>query len=352
MRVIVVGVGSVGGFIGARLALAGNEVVLVGRPWLVDAVRARGLRLIEPRKEWSVQQGLSAVSSIAEAAALGPFDLLVLTVKAYDVDTAARQIQESDLGHTPLLCLQNGIGSEERLSQAFGADRVIVASLTQPVSVPEPGVVQLVKERGGFALAPVAREANIGHVVAVLRDAGLEVRLYRDYQAVKWSKLPLNILGNTLPAILDMPAGEVYAHIGLLRLEVAAMRELMAVTQALGVRLVDLPGYPVRPLMWALSRLPAPLLAPLLHRMVGGGREGRMPSLRRGLVQGRVVSEISDLNGAVVRYGERVGVPTPANQLLTETLGAIYAGGEDTWGEWRCRPERLIEAWEQAVAPV
>jgi 2-dehydropantoate 2-reductase len=350
MRVVVVGAGAIGGFIGARLALAGNEVTLLGRPWLVDAVRARGLRLIEPRKECLVHRGLNVVSSIAEAAVLGPFDLALLTVKTYDVDTATRQMQESDLGHPPVLCLQNGIGSEERLSQAFGADRVIAGSLTQPVSVPEPGVVRLVKERGGFALAPVAQGVNIGPAAAVLRGGGLRVRLYRDYRAVKWSKLPLNMLGSTIPAILDMPPGEVYAHVGLLRLEIAAMRELMAVMRALGVRLVDLPGYPVRPLMWALRRLPVPLLAPLLHRLVEGGREGRVPSLQRGLAQGRTVSEVADLNGAVVRYGEHVGLPTPANRLLTETLEAIYAG-RYAWSEWRRRPGRLIEAWEQAIAP-
>ncbi len=349
MRVIVVGGGAVGGFLGARLALAGNEVALVGRPWLVDAVRARGLRLIEPREECLVHQGLNVVSSIAEAAAFGPFDLALLTVKTYDVDTATRQMQESDLGHPPVLCLQNGIGSEERLSQAFGTDRVIAASLTQPASVLEPGTVRLVKEHGGLALAPVMREANVGHVATSLREAGLRVRLYRDYRAIKWSKLPLNMLGNTIPAILNMPPGEVYAHIGLLRLEIAAMRELMAVTRALGIRIVDLPGYPVRPLMWALRHLPAPLLVPLLRRLVGGGRKGRTPSLQQGLTQGRTVSEVADLNGAVVRYGERVGVATPANRLLTETLEAIYAG-RYAWDEWSRRPERLVEAWMRAIA--
>jgi len=352
MRIVVVGAGAVGGFVGARLALAGHEVTLVGRPWLVEAVRARGLRLIEPRRECLVRQGLVAVSSAAEAAALGPFDLALLTVKTYDTATAIRQMQEADLGRPPVLCLlvlQNGVGSEEPLSQAFGAGRVVVASLTQPVCVPEAGVVQLVKERGGLALAPMARGAEIGHVAAVLREAGLRVRLYPDYWVVKWSKLPLNMLGNTIPAILDMPPGEVYARPGLLRLEITAMRELMAVTRALGVRLVDLPGYPVRLLMWALCRLPTPLLAPLLHRLVGEGRKGRVPSLQWGLVQGQRRSEVTDLNGAVVRYGERMGVPTPTNRLLTETLEAIYAG-ECAWDEWRHRPERLIEAWRRAVA--
>jgi 2-dehydropantoate 2-reductase len=350
VRVIIVGAGAVGGFIGARLALAGNQVTLVGRPWLVDAVRAQGLRLIEPRQERLVHHGLSAVAGVTEAATLGPFDLALLTVKTYDVVTAARQMREVGLGHPPVVCLQNGIGSEGRLSQIFGSDRVIAASLTQPVSVPEPGVVRLVKERGGVALAPLEQETDVGRIAAALSEAGLKIRLYRDYRAVKWSKLPLNILGNTIPAILDMPPGEVYAHPGLLQVEVAAMRELTAVTRALGVRIVNLPGYPARPLMWALGHLPAPLLSPLLHRLVGGGRKGRVPSLMRGLTQERTVSEVTDLNGAVVRYGARAGVPTPVNRLLTETLEAIYAGGADAWSEWRHQPERLVEACKTPVA--
>jgi 2-dehydropantoate 2-reductase len=112
---------------------------------------------------------------------------------------------------------------------------------------------------------------------------------------------------------------------------------------------VDLPGYPVRPLMWAFRHLPAPLLGPLLCRLVGGGREGRVPSLQQGLMQGRTVSEIADLNGAVVYYGERVGVPTPTNRLLMETLEAIYAG-RYAWEEWRRQPERLVEAWRRTFA--
>ncbi len=349
MRVIVVGAGAVGGFVGARLALAGNQVTLVGRPWLVEAVRARGLRLIEPQSERLVRQGLSVVSSVTEASAGRSFDLALLTVRTYDTATAVRQMQESGLGSRPglrFLVLQNGIGTEDLLVQTFGVERVVVVALTQPVSVPEPGVVHLVKEKGGFALAPAApgTETEVGRVVTVFQEAGLRVRQYRDCRAVKWSKLPLNMLGNTIPAILDMPPGEVYVYPNLLELEIAAMRELVAVTRALRVRLVDLPGYPVRLLMWALCHLPASLLAPLLHRLVGGGRKGRKPSLQQGLAQGRNRSEVTDLNGAVVRYGERVCVPAPANRLLAETLEALYAG-ECAWDEWRRRPERLIEAW-------
>ena len=103
MRVIVLGAGAVGGFVGARLALAGHEVVLVGRPWLVDAVQARGLQLIEPQNETNVRQGLRAVSSPADAAVLAPFDLVLLTVKTYDVDTAIQQMQETDLGQPMIL---------------------------------------------------------------------------------------------------------------------------------------------------------------------------------------------------------------------------------------------------------
>ena len=349
MRVIVLGAGAVGGFVGARLALAGHEVVLVGRPWLVDAVQARGLRLIEPQNETNVRQGLRAVSSPAEAAMLAPFDLALLTVKTYDVGTAIQQMQETDLGQPMILSFQNGIGSEEQLSRAFGADRVAAASLTQPVTVPEPGVVRLVKERGGIGLAPVAPRSDVRQLARSLQEAGLRLCVYPDYRSVRWSKLPLNILGNTIPAILDMPPGEVYAHHGLAQVEVCAMRELIAVVRALGVRWVDLPGYPVRPLMWSFRRLPAPVMGGLLRRLVGAGREGRVPSLQRGLIQRRTVSEVTDLNGAVIRYGRRVGVPTPTNQLLTGTLEAIYARKYDL-DEWRHSPGRLIVAWRDAVA--
>jgi 2-dehydropantoate 2-reductase len=139
---------------------------------------------------------------------------------------------------------------------------------------------------------------------------------------MKWSKLLTNLPANASSAILDMTPAEVYALADLFRLEQAMLREALAVMRAHGIHVVDLPGTPVRLLALA-ARLPAAAARPLLARAIGAGRGAKMPSFHIDLHGGRGRSEVGWLNGAVVRFGAQAGVPTPVNQLLTDTLSAL-----------------------------
>ena len=103
---------------------------------------------------------------------------------------------------------------------------------------------------------------------------------------------------------------------------------------------MDLPGIPVRALALA-ARLPAFVARPLLKRVVGGGRGGKMPSFHIDLHAGRKKSEVEYLHGAVVRYGEKFGVPTPVSRVMVETLLALVRG-EIPIEEFSRRPEKLI----------
>ncbi len=143
---------------------------------------------------------------------------------------------------------------------------------------------------------------------------------------MKWSKMLTNLMVNSTVAILDMPPRAVLAHPGLFRLEIAMLREALAVMKAQGIRVVDTPRTPVRLLALAAS-LPAFISRPLMVRAVGGGRGGKMPSFHIDLHAGRGKSEVEWLNGAVVRYGEKSGVPTPVNKQLTGILSALTRGG-------------------------
>ena len=105
-------------------------------------------------------------------------------------------------------------------------------------------------------------------------------------------------------------------------------------------KVVDLPGTPVRALAFAV-RLPLWLSKPLLARAAGGGRGGKMPSFHIDLHSGRGKSEVDYLHGAVVRAGKRTNVPTPVNQLLTETLLAL-TNGEIPLEEYAHQPKKLL----------
>src|SRR5258708_24631333 len=92
---------------------------------------------------------------------------------------------------------------------------------------------------------------------------------------------------------------------------------------------VNLPGAPVRWLGWSIMSLPDALARPVLGRFVGAGRGAKMPSLNLDVQAGRPRTEVRWLNGAVVRQGAALGLPTPVNQVLTETVEALTSGRLD-----------------------
>ena len=347
LNILIIGAGAVGTFVGARLALAGHDVTLVGRPGLAAAVRSGGLTLIEPsgsRHTTSVR----AVDSLAAAftrsastsASTSPYDLALITVKAYDTAGVIAELRAVDAGQLPpLLTLQNGVGNEEALVEAFGADRIVSGAIDTPVSVPAPGQVQVHRERFKAGVAPVGQGAPAAQAAGLLRDAGFTVDSFADYRSLKWSKLLMNLLANAQCAILDWTPARVMADPTASRLEALAWQEAFAVMAALRIRPVAMAGYPLPLLAPFVRGLPAVWLARGLRRFVSGGRGSKMPSLHVALTAGKR-SEVGWLNGAVAHYGQAASVPTPVNRALTGVLTALTSG-EDRREEWRALPEAI-----------
>jgi 2-dehydropantoate 2-reductase len=341
VRVLIVGAGAIGSLVGHRLARAGHEVTLVGRRPYVAAVRARGLGLEDGRQvTWAMK--VRAVTNVLDVAD-EPFDLVVLTVKAYDTAEAAAQVKPLVWRGVPILVLQNGVGGEEAAAAILSEATILSAVITLSVEVLEPGLVRLATKRGGIGLAPTASGQSVAELSQVFWEAGFRTSVYRDYRAMKWSKLLLNIVANASPAILDLFPDQVFADRHLFALERAAFREAVAVMRALGLQPLSLPGYPVPLFAWALCSLPAWLLRPILRRAIVPGRGGKMPSLHIDLSKGKGKSEVEYLNGAVVRYAQELGVDVPGNRTLHAVLMGIVKG-EIPWEEYRGQPERLLTA--------
>ena len=340
MRVLVVGAGAIGSLVGYRLAASGHAVTLVGRaPW-VKAVRSQGLGL-EENGELRFQANLAAVTDI-RALAGNAFDLVICTTKVYDTSEALGQVAPLIPAGVPLLFLQNGVGGEELAGEAMPQNPRLSGIITLVVDILSPGVIRLTTRRGGIGLAAVSPGSRVGDYTSLLQQAGFErVRAYDDYRAMKWSKLLLNILGNALPTILNMPPGELYIQRSLFDLERAAFCEALAVMRGLGVVPVSLPGYPVPLFAWSMTRLPALVLHPLFHRLLISGRGGKMPSLYLDLIKGKSKSEVDFLNGAVVSYAREMGLQVPANQALYGSLKAILLAQVPV-NEFEGRPDKFL----------
>jgi 2-dehydropantoate 2-reductase len=215
---------------------------------------------------------------------------------------------------------------------------VIYGTVTTAIGKRGLGNIEVEKFRG----IGVARGHPLSEKVAqALDESGLNCTLYNNPLDMKWSKMLTNLISNATSAILDMPPREVFKHPGLYYLEISMLRECLAVMAAQGIKVVDLPGTPVKALAFAVKYLPLWLSRPLLARGVGGGRGDKMPSFHIDLHSGRGRSEVTYLNGAVVRAGEKLGIPTPANLLLNEVLVDLTLGRDDL-DLYRGKPENLL----------
>jgi len=337
MKILVFGAGAIGIYVGGRLAEAGHAVTFIARPAAAEALRAAGLRLKFKDRE-RVVKDISVAASPAQALAAGEYDFIVLALKSFDTAAALAELRAVTPTPPPILCLQNGVDNEPEIARVFGAEQVIAGTVTTAVSRLGPGAVSVERERGvgvalGHALSLKITEALMG--------AGFNVHTYPAAGPMKWSKLLVNLIGNATSAIVDLSTAEVYADRRLFAVERAMLVECLAVMRALKYEVVDLPGVPVRLIALAVERLPQFVVQPLLGRGVSAGRGGKMPSFHIDLHTRQRRTEVGWLNGAVARHGAELGVPTPVNHILTETLEAL-SEGRLSKEDFRRKPEALL----------
>lgn len=350
-HLLVIGAGAIGCLVGGKLAQADVSVTLAGRPRFVEAVRANGLRLISEGMTQRID-AIYAAPSLADAyrhaAESGRlFDAAILTVKSYDTAAALAELKEAATAAgasvPPILSLQNGVGNEEAIAAAFGPERTIAGTITAPVEVPETGVVHLTKPKFliGLAVWDTRQPAPIFAALhQQLTDAAIPLTLYADARSMKWTKLLMNQIGNATSAILAQPPGVTFAHPAIANLEIAALRETMAVMAGAGIAPVNVEKYPLGTLAPFLRHGPRWLLRPVLRKIVSGARGGKMPSLYLDLEAGKTRNEVAWYNGAVARTGAELGVHTPVNRWLSETVLRLAAHPEE-WAAWRGNVERL-----------
>jgi 2-dehydropantoate 2-reductase len=307
VKVYIVGKGAVGTYFGDLLSRAGVEVEYAPRD-------------------------LAAVRSFDA-------DVALITTKAYDTDSAIETLRKAV--PYPQKCVfvtpQNGVGNEEKLAAAFGAENVVAAALTTPVDRDRDGNAVARKE-GGLALSPMGANAY-NWLIATFTAAGMNVKVVDDWRALKWSKLALNVVANASCAILNVLPNRLVHFDRVFTLEIRMVREVRAVMAAMNVASIDLPRYPVRAL-FAIAQLPSPVARGLLARTIAGARGTKPPSLLLDLRSAKPHTEVEVLNGAVAAAGREHGVLTPVNAVYARVLNDI-AHTPPLWAKYREHPETL-----------
>jgi 2-dehydropantoate 2-reductase len=285
MKVAVMGAGAVGCYYGAMLARAGHEVVLIGRASHVEAVRAHGLRL--ETKAFDEQVRLDA--STAPAAVQGA-DLVLFCVKSADTEAAAAELRPHLSPGALVLTLQNGVDNDARVRAALGCE-VAAAVVYVATEMAGPGHVRH-HGRGELVIAPSSRSAE---VAAALIGAGVPTQVSGDVRGALWAKLVLNCAYNALSAVSQLPYGELVKGEGVAEVIRDVVAECLAVARADGV---VVPGDTDAALRGIAQSMPS-----------------QSSSTAQDLARGKP-TEIDHLNGFIVRRGEALGVPTPANRVL------------------------------------
>jgi 2-dehydropantoate 2-reductase len=324
MRIIIIGAGAIGSYFGASLIMSGNEVVFLDREPAAVMLRKSGITL---RKKDSIQKvsGLQVLSSYSKMTTAGNFDLAILAVKSYDTHHFLENILDYHVYIPAILSLQNGVENEIEMAKLFGWERVIAGSVTTAIGREGPGEVVVEKLRGvGIA----GSSSLVSQIVESFSAAGLKARYYPSIADMKWSKMLTNLPANASAAILHMLPWEIFQDQGLFKMEMEQIRESAHVMKGLGLRVTDLPGTPVR-LLGMGAKLPEWIGKPVMGGVLGRGRGGKKPSFLIEVLNHSGKSEVQYLNGAVVKYGAKLDIPTPVNSVLSRTLQAIVEGKMD-----------------------
>lgn len=323
MKILCFGAGAIGSYIAGSLALIGNPLVYIEQEQYIENLKRNGVRIEDINGEKFHLKLFDAYASADEAFSRHEFDLVITAVKGFNTDDVIRALKPYASRIPAVLSLQNGVENEKKYADAFGEEKIIPCSVCTAISRGEQGAIKVEKLRGiGIAdTHPLCVE-----LLRECAEAGLKPKLMSDGPAMKWSKLISNLLSNAASAIFSMTPAEVFADPAAFDLEMKQIRETLAVMKGLGIRPVNIPGVPIKALCFAVRCLPAFIARPILVKAVGGGRGKKMPSFYIDLNAGRKQSEVEFLNGAVVRFGAELGIPTPVNRAYYQVLTALAAG--------------------------
>jgi 2-dehydropantoate 2-reductase len=303
MKIAIMGTGGLGGYIGGRLAHAGNEVSLIARGPQLEAIRQNGLQVKHAQGEFHIQPA-QATDNPAE---VGPVELILLSVKTYDLVPAVEAMRPMVGPQTAIIPVLNGIEHIEILSDMLGAEHVLGGQTSMTAHIVAPGVVERIGEHGVFEFGEMAGDlsSRVEAIEQVLGIEGLNGKAVSNIAESMWQKFA-GICGVGVFSVVRGNAEILQRTPETLELIWQAILEGIAVAQAKDIPLDS------SLLDWAKEVMNS--LPPHFK-----------PSMLVDLERDRRI-EVEALNGAMSRLGKAVGVPTPVNDFIYACLKP-YANG-------------------------
>ena len=297
MRIAVVGAGGVGGYFGGRLAAAGSDVAFLARGAHLEAMRSRGLTI----RSYKGDLHLPRVNATDDPSAIGPVDVVLFTVKLYDVEPATALLPPLIGPDTVVIPLQNGVEAVDLVSRAAGRAHTAGGTVYIAAVIAEPGVIRhSALEHLLFGEIDGARSARLEHLHAACARAGVQATLSDRINVDIWTKFVRLSVFSGVTGVTRCPVGPIVADPELIAMVKTALSEAMAVARAKGVAVPDEVADDVER---SYAALPPQMKSSLLE----------------DLERGRPL-ELPWLSGAVVRIGREIGVATPTHQFIATVL--------------------------------
>lgn len=304
MKIAVIGSGGVGGYFGARLAASGQDVTFVARGAHLEAMQQSGLKVLSALGDLQ----LAEVKATRDTAAIGQVDVVMIAVKLWATEEAARAAKPLIGPNTVAVSFQNGVVAVDTLVPILGREHVMGGVANIAALIEEPGVI---RHNGNMAnlffgeLDGKPSPRSQAFLVAC-KIAGFQAELVTDIDKVIWEKFVRLVTLSALTSLTRMPVGPIRADPDTRALMQQVMEEVVAIGEARGVKFDD--GL-IADQMSRVEGYPATMVASMCGDLRRGNR-----------------LELPWLSGHVAQLGKELGIPTPANQFVYAAL-KLYANG-------------------------
>lgn len=304
-QILVAGCGAIGSVFGCLLRKAHHAVTLLGREWHLEAIRSSGLRM---DGLWGSHHAEEFDLATRAEALSRPYDLILLTVKAYHTDGIVQQIAHLLKPAGVVISLQNGLGNIETLATQFGPQRSLGANILVGAKIPAPGRVTVTVQAAPIIIGPLEPSSEAMERcqfwMARFNEAGIPCEPTDQILSHIWAKVFYNAPLNPLGALLDVHYGALGEEPALRALMDGIIAEAFQVASRKGVTL-----------LWKTAEQFQELFYSRLLPATYDHQSSMLQDLRRGRP-----TEINSLNGRIWRYGRDLGLPTPLNEIVTRLM--------------------------------
>jgi 2-dehydropantoate 2-reductase len=307
MKICIVGAGAIGGYLGAKLSLAGESVTLIARGAHLEAIKAKGLKLILEDGSAHIAQPTLATNDMTQA---GPQDVVILAVKAQSVPAIAPQLSTLYGPHTIIVTAQNGIpwwyfrkeGSlyegtciqsvdlDGTIEKHIPVDRVIGCVVYPAAEITEPGVIRHI-EGDRFSLGEIdgAKTERLQALAEVMKKANIKAPIRNQIRGEMWVKLWGNLAFNPISALTHATLEEICQYPPTRELARKMMEEAQMIATKLDIRMG----------------------ITLEQRLAGAEKVGAHKTSMLQDVEARRPTEVDAIVGAVAELGQLTQTPTP-----------------------------------------